>query len=87
MRKSMGTVLLTLFLGILIGAIFSEIIGLFLEEGSVAHQLFVRSVDFGPELNQWDLVILEIAFGFKLHFNFMSLVGVFVASQILRWYR
>ena len=83
----MGTVLLTLFLGILIGAIFSEIIGLFLEEGSVAHQLFVRSVDFGPGFNQWDLVILEISFGFKLHFNFMSLVGVFVASQILRWYR
>ena len=29
----------------------------------------------------------EFAFGFKLHFNFMSLVGVFVASQMLRWYR
>ena len=87
MQKSMSTVLLTLFLGMLIGAIISQVIGLFLEEGSVAEQLFVRSVSFGPELNHWDLVVLDITFGFKLHFNFMSVIGVFVASQILRWYR
>jgi len=86
MRKSLGTVTLTLFLGILIGAIGSELIGLFLNEGSVAHQLFVGSVSFGPELNQWDLVILDITFGFKVHFNLMSVVGVFIASQMLRWY-
>lgn len=86
MRKSLGTVTLTLFLGILIGAICSELIGLFLNEGSVAHQLFVRSVSFGPELNQWNLVIIDITFGFKVHFNLMSVVGVFIASQMLRWY-
>ncbi len=86
MRKSLGTVTLTLFLGILIGAICSELIGLFLNEGSVAHPLFVRSVSFGPELNQWNLVIIDITFGFKVHFNLMSVVGVFIASQMLRWY-
>ena len=86
MRKSLGTVTLTLFVGILIGAVCSELIGLFLNEGSVAHQLFVRSVSFGPEFNSWDLVILEISFGFKIHFNLMSVVGVFIASQMLRWY-
>lgn len=87
MKKSVTTLAITLMLGILIGAIFSEIIALFLEEGSIAEQLFVRSVNFGPELNQWNLVIMEITFGLKIHFNFMSVIGVFVASQILRWYR
>jgi hypothetical protein len=87
MRKSLGTVALTLLLGVLIGAIISELIGLFLSEGSVAHQLFVNAVSFGPEVNHWDLVILEVTFGFKIHFNLMSLIGVFIASQILRWYR
>ena len=24
---------------------------------------------------------------FKIHFNLMSVIGVFVAAQILRWYR
>jgi hypothetical protein len=74
-------------LGILIGAICSELIGLFLAEDSVAEQLFVNYISFGPEVNHWDLIIMEITFGFKIHFNLMSLIGVFVAAQLLRWYR
>ena len=87
MRKSMGTVVLTLTLGVLIGAIFSEVIGLFLNEGSVAEQLFVRYISFGPEVTHWNLVIIDLTFGFEIHFNLMSVIGVFVASQVLRWYR
>jgi hypothetical protein len=87
MRKSLGTVVLTLLLGVLIGAICSEVIGLFLKEGSIAERLFVMYEDFGPEVTTWDLVVLEITFGFKIHFNLMSVIGVFIASQMLRWYR
>ncbi len=87
MRKSLGTVTLTLILGVLIGAIVSEVIGLFLTEGSVAEQLFVRYVSFGPEVTHWNLVIIDVTFGFQLHFNLMSVIGVFTASQMLRWYR
>ncbi len=87
MHKSLGTVVLTLTLGVLIGAIVSEVIGLFLNEGSVAEQLFVRYISFGPEVTHWNLVILDLTFGFQIHFNLMSVIGVFVASQMLRWYR
>ena len=87
MRKSLGTVVLTLTLGVLIGAIVSEVIGLFLSEGSVAEQLFVRYISFGPEVTHWNLVIIDLTFGFQIHFNLMSVIGVFVASQMLRWYR
>ena len=87
MRKSLGTVSLSLMLGVLIGAVFSEVIGLFLSEGSVAEQLFVRYVSFGPEVTHWNLVILDLTFGFQIHFNLMSVIGVFIASQLLRWYR
>ena len=87
MRKSLGTVVISLLLGVLIGAIFSEVIGLFLSEGSVAEQLFVRYVSFGPEVTHWNLVILDLTFGFQIHFNLMSVIGVFIASQLLRWYR
>ncbi len=87
MRKSLGSVVLTAILGVLIGAIFSEVIGLFLNEGSVAEQLFVRYVTIGPEVMHWNLVIIDLTFGFQLHFNLMSVVGVFIAMQMLRWYR
>lgn len=87
MRKTLGTVVLTLMLGVLIGAVVSEVIGLFLSEGSVAEQLFVRYISFGPEVTHWNLVIIDVTFGFQIHFNLMSVIGVFVASQMLRWYR
>ena len=87
MQKSLGIMVLTLTLGVLIGAIFSEVIGLFLNEGSVAEQLFVRYISFGPEVTHWNLVIIDLTFGFEIHFNLMSVVGVFMASQMLRWYR
>ncbi len=87
MQKTLGTVIVTLTLGVLIGAMVSEVIGLFLSEGSVAEQLFVRYISFGPEVTHWNLVILDVTFGFQLHFNLMSIIGVFVASQMLRWYR
>nr|MEE4269640.1 DUF4321 domain-containing protein [Candidatus Krumholzibacteria bacterium] len=87
MRKSMGTVVLTLLLGVMIGAAMGEVIGLFLPEGSMAESLFVTFHDMGPEVVTIDLVILELTFGFKIHFNLMSVIGVFIASQMLRWYR
>ena len=87
MQKSLGIMVLTLTLGVLVGAIVSEVIGLFLNEGSVAEQLFVRYISFGPEVTHWNLVIIDLTFGFEIHFNLMSVIGVFVASQMLRWYR
>jgi hypothetical protein len=87
MRKSIQTLAITLMLGTMIGAVFSRIIALFLEEGSVAWQLFVRSVDFGPTLTRLDFGVLAVSFGMEFEFNFMSVIGVFVASLILRWYR
>ncbi len=87
MHKSLGTVILTVILGVMIGAIVSNVIGLFLTEGSVAEQLFVRYISFGPDVTHWNLVVLDLTFGFQLHFNLMSVIGVFIASQMLRWYR
>ncbi len=87
MHKSLGTVILTVVLGVMIGAIVSDVIGLFLTEGSVAEQLFVRYISFGPDVTHWNLVVLDLTFGFQLHFNLMSVIGVFIASQMLRWYR
>lgn len=87
MRKSLGTVAITLLLGVLVGSIFSEVIGLFLKDGSVAKQLFVKDIPFGISVTEVNLVIIDLTFGFQIHFNLMSVIGVFIASQMLRWYR
>ena len=87
MRKSVGTVALILLLGIIVGAVLSEVVALFLAEGSEAEKLFVSGASFGPKLVVLDLIVLELTLGISIHVNLMSLVGVFVAAQILRWYR
>ncbi|MEZ4389334.1 MAG: DUF4321 domain-containing protein [Candidatus Krumholzibacteriia bacterium] len=86
MKHSLAKVSLILLLGVIIGAVFSEVIGLFLTPGSVAHEVFVRYRDFGNGVTL-NLVVMEIAFSIKIHVNLMSVVGVFIASQLLRWYR
>jgi hypothetical protein len=87
MQKSLGKIALVLLLGVLIGAVFSEVIGLFLREGSVAEQVFVNYKEFGVPTVHLDLVVVEFTFGLTFHVNLMSVVGVFIASQLLRWYR
>ena len=87
MTKSLGKMALVLMLGVLIGAVFSEVIGLFLREGSVAEQVFVRYKDFGISTVTLNLVVMEFTFGIMFHVNLMSVVGVFISSQSLRWYR
>ena len=88
MRQGLGKVVLVLLLGVLIGAVFSQVIGLFLNEGSVAHQVFVEGYrDFGIKTVTLDLVIVELTFRLTFNVTLMSVVGVFVASQMLRWYR
>lgn len=87
MKMNLGKVALVLFLGVLIGAVFSEVVGLFLKQGSVAHQVFVGFRQFGVDTIRLDLVVVELTFGLTFHVNLMSVVGVFIASQLLRWYR
>jgi hypothetical protein len=88
MRQSLGKVVLILLLGVLIGAVFGEVIGLFLTEGSVAHQVFVTGYQgFGLREVNLDLVVVQLKFGLTINVTLMSVVGVFLASQLLRWYR
>jgi len=88
LRKSLGTISLTLFIGFLIGAILGQVIGLFItDQTSVAYKLFVKSVDPGLPQMTWNLVVVEITFGIQFKFNFMSVVGAFIATQFMRWYR
>lgn len=83
----MGTLALTFFLGIIVGSVLSQAIGLFLTEGSVARQLFVQYRTFGFGPTALDLIVFDVTLGFYVHVNLMSVIGIFLVAQILRWYR
>lgn len=88
MQRSLGRVALVLLLGVLIGSVISKILGLFMRPGSVAEQLFVKMYQpIGLETVTLNLVVVQLTFGLMLQVNLMSLIGVFMAAQLLRWYR
>jgi len=79
-------VALILFLGIIVGSVVGQLIGLVLPEGKVIRDVFVNSTDFHAGPVHIDLVVFSFTFGFSLRVNLMSAVGIFVVALILRWY-
>jgi len=82
-----GFLALTFFLGIIVGSVLSQAIGLFLSEDGTARQLLVDYRRFGFESVDLDLIVFEIKLGFLIHVNLMSVLGIFVVAQLLRWLR
>jgi len=79
-------VALILFLGIIVGTVMGEVIGLILPEGKVIRDVFVSPTDFHVGPLHIDLVVFSFTFGFSLRVNLMSVVGVVLVSMLLRWY-
>jgi hypothetical protein len=85
-RRSLAVVALIMFLGIVVGSVIGQAIGLLLPEGKVIRDVFVNSTDFHVGPLHIDLVVFSFTFGFSLRVNLMSAVGVFLVALILRWY-
>lgn len=85
-RRPLALVTLILFLGIVIGTVVGEAIGIMLPEDKVIRKVFTNSTDFNVGPVHLDLVVFSFTFGFSLRVNLMSAIGVFVVSVLLRWY-
>jgi hypothetical protein len=62
-----------LFLGIVVGTVLGEAIGLILPEGKVIRDVFVNSVEYHAGPMHIDLVVFSFTFGF-LRANLMSAI-------------
>ena len=75
--KSVGMLIVTLFVGILIGSAVGQLLGLFLPSDHIVVKALVSplvSYVAGP----WDLnlIILVFTFGFTIHINFFGIIGI-----------
>ena len=75
--KSLGTLIVTLFVGVLIGSALGQLLGLFLPGDHIVARALVEPLityAAGP----WDLnlIIIVFTFGFKMHINFFSILGI-----------
>ena len=75
--KSIGMLIVTLFVGVLIGGALGQLLGLFLPADHIVVNALVKPLIIyaaGP----WDLnlIIFTLTFGFKININFFSILGI-----------
>ncbi len=85
-RRPLAVVALILFLGIVVGTMLGELIGILLPEGKIIRDVFVNSTDLHVGPLHVDLVVFSFTLGFSLRINLMSAIGVVLVSLLLRWY-
>lgn len=84
-RRSLALVALLLFLGIVVGTVLGEAVGLVLPEGKVLRDVFVNTIEYHAGPVHIDLVVFSFTFGFSLRANLMSVVGIFAVLLFLRY--
>ena len=84
-RRSLALVALLLFLGIVVGTVLGEAIGMVLPEGKVLRDVFVNTVEYHAGPVHLDLVVFSFTFGFSLRANVMSVIGIFAVLVFLRY--
>ncbi len=84
-RRPLALVAIVLLLGLAVGTVLGEVMGLVLPEGHVIRDVFVSATDFHVGPVHVDLVVFSFTFGFSLRLNLMSVVGVAAVSLMLRW--
>ena len=75
--KNLGLLIITLFVGVLIGGATGQLLGLFLPSDHIVAKALVSPLltyVAGP----WDinLLILVLTFGFTINVNFFSILGI-----------
>ena len=79
-------VTLIIFLGIIMGTVMGEAIGVMLPEGKTIRDVFVNSTSLHVGPVHLDLVVFSFTFGFSLKVNLMSAIGIFIVILLLRWF-
>ena len=84
-RRSLALVALLLFLGIVVGTVLGEVVGLILPEGKVIRDVFVNTIEYHAGPVHVDLVVFSFTLGFSLRANLMSVIGIFAVLVFLRY--
>jgi hypothetical protein len=85
-KRRIGMVALVFFLGVILGSVVGELIGLLLPEGNVIRELFVSGKEFQVGPAHLDLIVFTFTIGFTLKVNLVSVLGIIIVAFLLRMY-
>lgn len=84
--RGIGFLLTVVVVGILVGGVIGEIVGL-LMPGGVVKEFFLRAVQAQVGPMTLDLHAFSITLGFGIRLNIVSVLGVCFVAYLFRWYR
>lgn len=85
-KRRIGLVALVFFLGVVLGSVVGELIGMLLSEDNVMRQLFVSGTEFEVGPVYCNLIVFAFTIGFSLKVNLVSVLGIVVVAFLLRMY-
>lgn len=85
-KRRIGLIALVFFLGVILGSVVGELIGMVLPEGNVARELFYAGKEFKVGPLELDLIVFGLTFGFTLKVNLISVLGIVLVALMLRIY-
>ncbi len=85
-KRRMGLVALVFFLGVIVGSVVGELIGLLLPEDNLIRELFISGKEFSVGPWYCDLIVFTFTIGFSLKVNLVSLLGIVLVAFMLRLY-
>ena len=85
-KRRIGMIALVFFLGVVLGSVVGELIGLLLPEGNVLRELFVSGKEFRVGPAHLDMVVFSFTIGFTLKVNLVSVLGIIIVAFMLRIY-
>ncbi len=85
-KRRIGMIALVFFLGVVLGSVVGEVIGLLLPEGNVIRELFVSGKEFRVGPAHLDMIVFTFTIGFTLKVNLVSVLGIIVVAFMLRMY-
>ncbi|MDP6419171.1 MAG: DUF4321 domain-containing protein [Candidatus Krumholzibacteria bacterium] len=83
-RKSIKAILLTVLLGIAVGTVLGDVLALVLPDG-IAREVLTTSAEYNFDPFTLNLMVISFTFGFSLKFNVVSVLGIFLMVQLLKW--
>jgi len=93
--KKIGTLILVVLLGIIIGAFMNALVLMLPGGDSVVKTFFTYTIPFGvggfdeghPIPVLIDFHAIRFQFGFQFRFCLLSILGVFLSLYFFRWYK
>jgi len=83
-KKSIKAIMLTVLLGIAVGTVVGDVLAVVLPDG-IPKDVLVQSARYELEPVTVNLMVFTLTFGFSLKVNFVSVLGIFVMVQLLKW--